>query len=110
MKPARSPRFQSDADRCSIAAISCGGFPNGILGAEQDVRSKALKRKRMSLLNVARGSDSSRRTRGRHSEPGYRRRFLLGAFFFFFAGFFPAFGPGSFLAAFFLPFFYAVVC
>src|SRR2546423_10374804 len=34
MKPARSPRFQSLAERCSIIAISCGGLPSGILGAE----------------------------------------------------------------------------
>src|SRR2546427_12487622 len=33
MNPARSPRFQSDAERCNIAAISCGGFPNGSFGA-----------------------------------------------------------------------------
>src|SRR5437870_3555586 len=39
MKPARSPRFQSDADRCSIAAISCGGFPNGIVGADGNISS-----------------------------------------------------------------------
>src|SRR6266508_81382 len=35
MKAARSPRFQSDAERCNIAAISCGGSPSGIFGAEQ---------------------------------------------------------------------------
>src|SRR6266568_2638748 len=33
MNSARSPRFQSDAERCNIAAISCGGFPNGSFGA-----------------------------------------------------------------------------
>src|SRR6266566_8071236 len=33
MNPARSPRFQSDAERCNIAVISCGGFPNGRFGA-----------------------------------------------------------------------------
>src|SRR5690242_8057011 len=38
MKPARSPRFQSDAERCSIAAISSGGLPNGIFGAEHPIR------------------------------------------------------------------------
>src|SRR5438093_12192087 len=107
MKPARSPRFQSDADRCSIAAISCGGFPNGLLGAEQDVRSKALKRKRMSLLNVARGSVSSRRSRGCHSEPGKRRRFFSVAFCFFFPVLFRAFGRACFLPAFFFLFFLA---
>src|SRR6266542_1237007 len=35
MNPARSPGFQSAAERCSIAAISCGGSPSGIFGAEQ---------------------------------------------------------------------------
>src|SRR5882762_1074970 len=37
MNPLRSPRFQSDAERCSIAAISCDGFPNGIFGAEHPI-------------------------------------------------------------------------
>src|SRR6266550_8583427 len=37
MKPARSPSFQSDAERCSIAAISCGGLPNGSFGAEHPI-------------------------------------------------------------------------
>src|SRR5205823_8255472 len=36
MKPSRSPRFQSAADRCSIAAISRGGLPR-VGGAEQAV-------------------------------------------------------------------------
>src|SRR6266542_3332578 len=35
MNPARSPSFQSAAERWSIAAISCGGSPSGIFGAEQ---------------------------------------------------------------------------
>src|SRR3989454_5881481 len=34
MKPARSPRFQSAAERTSIAAISACGSPSGTLGAE----------------------------------------------------------------------------
>src|SRR5690349_24705248 len=34
MKPARSPRFQSEAERCSIAAISCCGSPRFSRGAE----------------------------------------------------------------------------
>src|SRR3989475_4340499 len=34
MKPARSPRFQSAAERTSIAAISACGSPSGTFGAE----------------------------------------------------------------------------
>src|ERR671923_361377 len=34
MKPSRSPRFQSDAERCSMAAISCCGSPSFSRGAE----------------------------------------------------------------------------
>src|SRR5713101_726718 len=35
MKPARSPRFQSAAERASIAPISACGSPSGTRGAEQ---------------------------------------------------------------------------
>src|SRR2546425_5594574 len=41
MKPARSPRFQSAALRCSIAAISAWGFPETTCGAEQASNSAA---------------------------------------------------------------------
>src|SRR5216683_1810329 len=40
MKPLRSPRFQSAAERRSIAAISCGGLPSGIFGAEHATNSE----------------------------------------------------------------------
>src|SRR2546426_12533908 len=41
MKPARSPRFQSAALRCSIAAISACGSPGTTFGAEQASNSAA---------------------------------------------------------------------
>src|SRR6266851_1212512 len=40
MKPLRSPRFQSAAERRSIAAISCGGLSSGIFGAEHATNSE----------------------------------------------------------------------
>src|SRR6266850_1555341 len=60
MKPVRSPRFQSDADRRNIAAISCGGLPSGIFGAEQaitsDTESTHHVPRTIFLLNVAAGA------------------------------------------------------
>src|SRR5437667_157157 len=44
MKPARSPRFQSAALRCNIAAISAWGFPETTCGAEQATNSAAPPR------------------------------------------------------------------
>src|SRR5881628_1209695 len=41
MKPARSPRFQSAALRCSIAAISACGSPVTTFGVEQASNSAA---------------------------------------------------------------------
>src|SRR5215813_6636731 len=53
MKPSRSPRFQSLAERVSAAVISCPGSPVGTLGAAQAAASTTTPHTlRMSHLFV----------------------------------------------------------
>src|SRR6267378_3475485 len=81
MNPARSPRFQSAAERCSMAAISCGGLPRGIAGARQAV-TVAMKtaygaRRTICLLNVAAGASRRDAPADGRSEIGLAAAFLL---------------------------------
>src|SRR5213594_1569888 len=65
MKPARSPRFQSAALRCNIAAISAWGFPETTCGAEQATNSAAptppvRHATRMFMASPVRSRDAKR--------------------------------------------------
>src|SRR6266550_4120968 len=73
MNPARSPRFQSEAERCNSAAISFGGSPSGMRGAEQESATETsttydARRTVFPLLNVSAGASRGDAPAGWRSE------------------------------------------
>src|SRR2546422_9839743 len=110
MRPARSPRFQSDAERCSIAAISCGGLPSGIFGAEQAIDARSMTAygvgRTICLLTWPAGASRRDAPAGVIANCVSGGGFSLVPFFFF-----PGFslplllGPAFFLGVFFFLFF-----
>src|SRR5438445_7798798 len=90
MKPSRSPRFQSAADRCNIAAISRDGSPRGTDGAPQAAATRTVtthdaRRTVFLLLNVAAGAP--RRDAPADIGPSLlTAAFLLGRFFLLLRG------------------------